>query len=187
MRFTRMDIPDVFLLEPRINYDSRGSFMESYRSDLFAESVGEYRFVQDNQSVSRAVGTVRGLHFQLTPRAQGKLVSCVRGAVLDVAVDIRRGSPTFGQHVKATLSGENGYQLWIPPGFAHGFCTLEPDSVVSYKVTDFYSHEHDKGLLWNDPELGIEWPVSAENAVLSDKDRKQPSLAVLDANFVYSR
>ncbi len=132
------------------------------------------------------VGTVRGLHFQLDPRAQGKLVRCIVGAIFDVAVDIRRGSPSYGQHVAAELSAENGCQLWIPPGFAHGFATLRPDTVIAYKVTDFYSAEHDRGLLWNDPALGIRWPVEPDWAVLSAKDRQQPELAALDAVFPYA-
>lgn len=165
--------------------DSRGYFSETFRLDVFRLNVGPVEFVQDNQSLSAEVGTVRGLHFQLDPRAQGKLVRCIAGAILDVAVDIRKGSPTYGQHVKAELSADNGCQLWVPPGFAHGFCTLEPNSILSYKVTDYYSPEHDRGLLWNDPDIGIEWPVAADKAVLSAKDKVQPRLAELETNFVY--
>ena len=132
------------------------------------------------------VGTVRGLHFQLKPRAQGKLVRCLVGSILDVAVDIRKGSPTYGQHVKVELSADNGQQLWVPPGFAHGFCTLEPNSVIAYKVTDYYSPEHDRGLRWNDPALAIDWPVTEDKAILSTKDRVQPLLSELDADFVYA-
>lgn len=129
---------------------------------------------------------MRGLHFQLNPKAQGKLVRCIFGAILDVAVDIRRGSPTYGQHVKVELSAENGIQLWIPTGFAHGFCTLQPNTVIVYKVSDYYSPEHDRGLRWDDPALGIDWPVTKDKAVLSAKDRTQPLLAELDANFDYA-
>src|SRR5690606_35750831 len=150
--------------------------METFREDLFQERAGAVRFVQDNQSFSAEAGTVRGLHFQLPPTAQGKLVSCAAGALFDVAVDIRRGSPTYGQHVVAELTAENGKQLWVPAGFAHGFCTLVPDTIISYKVTDYYSREHDRGLLWNDPAIGIDWPVTAAGAVLSDKDGRQPPL-----------
>jgi dTDP-4-dehydrorhamnose 3,5-epimerase len=157
--------------------------MEVFRHDLFQANVGSFEFVQDNQSLSAEIGTVRGLHFQLDPMAQGKLVRCVAGALLDVAVDIRHDSPTFGQHVTAELTAENGCQLWVPPGFAHAFCTLAPNTEINYKVTNYYSREHDRGLLWNDPALGIPWPVSAEKAVLSDKDKVQPKLAELAEIF----
>lgn len=185
MQFQKTSISEIILIIPKKFGDDRGYFSETFRADLFGENVGPAAFIQDNQSLSAEVGTVRGLHFQLDPRAQGKLVRCVAGAILDVAVDIRVGSPTYGQHVKAELTADNGHQLWVPPGFAHGFCTLEPNSIISYKVTDYYSQEHDRGLLWNDPELGIEWPVDVEAAVLSAKDKVQPRLADLGAVFVY--
>jgi len=159
--------------------------METFRHELFEANVGSFVFVQDNQSMSAEVGTVRGLHFQLEPKAQGKLVRCVAGAILDVVVDIRKGSPTFGQHVAVELTAENGKQLWVPPGFAHGFCTLAPSTEISYKVTNYYSAEHDRGILWNDPAIGIEWPIEAGKAILSDKDRKQPTLANLPDAFTY--
>ena len=179
MEILTTDIPDVLLLEiPRFG-DDRGFFSETFRSS-WLEGL---HFVQDNHSLSVDVGTVRGLHFQSPPFAQDKLVRVSRGAVLDVAVDIRRGSPTYGQHVAVELSADNWRQLLVPKGFAHGFCTLEPDTDVLYKVTDFYSLEHDLGLLWNDPALGIDWPVTAETAVLSDKDRSQPELTDLPAYF----
>lgn len=136
--------------------------------------------------MSAEVGTIRGLHFQLHPKAQGKLVRCLVGAILDVAVDLRRSSPTYGQHIKVELSADNGEQLWVPPGFAHGFCTLEPNSIIAYKVTDYYSPEHDRGLRWNDPALGIDWPIAQDKAVLSAKDQVQPLLSELDAAFVYA-
>ncbi|TDW25965.1 dTDP-4-dehydrorhamnose 3,5-epimerase [Rhizobium azibense] len=186
MQFERLSIPDVVLITPQRFGDERGYFMETFRASFFGEQIGDVEFVQDNQSLSADVGTVRGLHFQLVPRAQGKLVSCIAGAILDVAVDIRRGSRTFGQHVKAELSPRNGCQLWVPPGFAHGFCTLEPDSVISYKVTDYYSPDHDRGLLWNDPALNIDWPVTAERAILSAKDKLQPTLSAIESNFAYT-
>jgi dTDP-4-dehydrorhamnose 3,5-epimerase len=183
MKFEPTNIPEVIIVLPKKFSDTRGYFMETFRADLFEAEAGPFAFVQDNRSLSIEAGTVRGLHFQSDPRAQGKLVSCIAGALLDVAVDIREGSATYGKHVAIELSPENGIQLWIPPGFAHGFCTLKPNTMISYRVTDYYSAEHDRGLLWNDPELGIDWPVSAENAHLSEKDQKQPSLTNLKANF----
>lgn len=185
MQFNKLRIPEIVLIIPRKFGDHRGYFMETFRENLFQEHAGPVRFVQDNRSLSAEAGTVRGLHFQLPPRALGKLVSCTAGALLDVAVDIRKGSPTYGQHVSAELTAENGVQLWVPAGFAHGFCTLMPNTIISYKVTDYYSPEHDRGLLWNDPALGIDWPVSGENAVLSEKDRHQPTLADLPTSFVF--
>ncbi|CAN7722280.1 dTDP-4-dehydrorhamnose 3,5-epimerase [Rhizobium sp. LjRoot98] len=185
MQFQKTAISEVILITPKKIGDSRGYFSETFRLDIFAENVGNFELIQDNQSLSADIGTVRGLHFQLDPRAQGKLIRCIAGAIFDVAVDIRKGSSTYGRHVKAELTAENGHQLWVPPGFAHGFCTLEPNSIISYKVTDYYSPEHDRGLLWSDPELGIEWPVSAEGAILSGKDQVQPRLADLETNFVY--
>jgi dTDP-4-dehydrorhamnose 3,5-epimerase len=186
MNFEPTAIPSVILITPKKFGDSRGYFMETYRQALFAEHVGPVEFVQDNQSLSADVGTVRGLHFQLDPKAQGKLVRCIAGALLDVAVDIRVGSPTFGQWVSAELTAENGCQLWVPAGFAHGFCTLLPDTQISYKVTNYYSPEHDRGLLWNDPALGIDWPVKAEDAKLSAKDKEQPDLSGIGECFRYA-
>lgn len=179
MQFLRLAIEEVLMVTPKRIGDDRGYFMETFRQSLFAEQAGDFAFVQDNQSLSADRGTVRGLHFQREPRAQGKLVRCIAGAILDVAVDIRPGSATFGQHVAAELSEANGRLLWIPPGFAHGFCTLTDNTVVSYKVTDYYSPDHDRGLLWNDPALAIDWPVDGGAATLSDKDRRQPRLADL--------
>lgn len=165
--------------------DHRGYFVEVFKDDWFRENVADVTFVQENESMSAKVGTVRGLHFQLDPFAQGKLVRCLAGSIFDVVVDIRVGSPTFGKWYGAELSKENGAQLWVPAGFAHGFATLEPDSVISYKVTAPYSAEADRGLLWNDPAIGIEWPVELGDAVLSDKDKKQPTLANLSPSFRY--
>lgn len=185
MNFDRLDIPEVIHVRPKRVGDERGYFSETFRVDLFTEHAGDVKFVQENQSLSAQIGTVRGLHYQLSPKAQGKLVTCLSGAILDVAVDIRRGSPTYGCHVKAELSSRNGCQLWIPPGFAHGFCTLEPNTLISYKVTDYYSPEHDRGLLWNDSLLGIDWPVDYDAAVLSAKDKAQPNLTSIETDFVY--
>lgn len=185
MLFVRTAIKDVVIIQPKKFGDSRGYFMETFRQSLFAEQVEPVEFVQDNQSLSADVGTVRGLHFQLDPKVQGKLVRCIAGALLDVAVDIRKGSPTYGKHVAVELTAENGRQLWVPAGFAHGFCTLLPNTEISYKVTNYYSAEHDRGLKWDDPALGINWPVEAEKAKLSDKDLKQPLLVDLAESFVF--
>jgi len=181
-----MTIDDVILITPKKFGDPRGYFIETFRADIFESAIGLFTFVQDNRSYSAEAGTVRGLHFQIHPHAQGKLVSCSSGAILDVAVDIRAGSPTYGKFVAVELSAENALQLWLPPGFAHGFCTLVANTVVTYKVTDYYSAEHDRGLLWNDPALGIEWPVAADKAILSEKDRRQPTLAELPSSFIYA-
>jgi len=168
-----LEIAEVKVLIPKLFRDARGVFSETYNRRTMTEAGIAAEFVQDNQSLSSAQGTVRGLHFQISPRGQGKLVRVIRGAIFDVAVDIRAGSPTYGRHVHATLSDENRIQIWIPPGFAHGFCTLEPNTEVSYKVTDYYAPECDRGLQWDDASLGIEWPVDTGSATLSDKDRKQ--------------
>lgn len=176
----RFAIKGPALIRPKVHGDERGHFFEAFRQDLFQRDVDPVAaFVQDNQSLSRPAGTVRGLHFQLDPRAQAKLVRVLRGSILDVAVDIRPASPTYGQHVAVTLSAENRAQLYVPTGFAHGFCTLEPDTEVFYKTSDYYSPEHDRGLAWNDPALGIVWPVVEAAATLSDRDRKHPRLADL--------
>lgn len=185
MNIIDTSIPDVKILEPKVFGDHRGYFMESYNKKLFAELGLDYDFVQDNQSLSREVGVIRGLHFQLNPKAQLKLVRAVRGAIYDVVVDIRKGSPTYGKWTGVILSEYNHRQLLVPKGFAHGFCTLVPDCIVAYKVDEFYSPEHDGGILWNDPALGIDWPTSAP--ILSDKDTKHPTLAEADLNFVYEK
>jgi dTDP-4-dehydrorhamnose 3,5-epimerase len=163
-----------------VHGDARGYFFEAFRQDIFERDVAPgVAFVQDNQSLSAQTGTVRGLHFQLAPRAQAKLVRVLRGAILDVAVDIRPGSASFGRHVAVRLSAEEKNQLYVPAGFAHGFCTLEPDTEIHYKTSDFYSPEHDRGLAWDDPELGIDWPVGPDEAILSERDRRHPRLADL--------
>ncbi len=174
MEVVPTEIPDVKVITPRKYGDHRGFFSETYNRRALAEAGIDLEFVQDNHSLSVERGVVRGLHFQLPPFAQDKLVRVVRGAVLDVAVDIRRRSPTFGRHVSVVLSAEAWNQLLVPVGFAHGFCTLEPNTEVIYKVSNYYSPLHDRGLLWNDPELNIQWPVREDRAVLSDKDTKLP-------------
>jgi dTDP-4-dehydrorhamnose 3,5-epimerase len=178
-------IADVAIVTPRRFGDHRGYFSEVFKAGWFRQNISDTEFIQDNQSLSAQVGTVRGLHFQTDPFAQGKLVRCLAGALFDVAVDIRRGSPTFGKWVGVELTPDNGKQLWVPAGFAHGFCTLLPDTVIHYKVTAPYSPECDAGLAWDDPEIGIEWPFEGQ-AVLSEKDMKQPRLADLPPVFTYS-
>lgn len=179
MKIERLAIPDVVLITPKNFRDERGFFSETWNEQTLLAAGFDFRFVQDNHALSRAKGTVRGLHFQTPPKAQDKLIRCTRGAVFDVAVDIRRSSPTFGQHVAAVLSAENWSQLLVPKGFAHGYATLEPDTEIVYKVTDYYSPAHDKGLAWDDPALAIAWGFTRANAVLSDKDRMQPRLSEL--------
>ncbi|MGE0054065.1 MAG: dTDP-4-dehydrorhamnose 3,5-epimerase [Hyphomicrobium sp.] len=177
MKFERLAIPDVVLITPKMFRDERGFFSEVWTARSFSEAGLELDFVQDNHAFSKPKGTMRGLHFQLPPKAQDKLVRCTRGAILDVAVDIRRSSPTFGKHVSAVLSEENWQQLFVPKGFAHGYITLQSDTEVLYKVTEYYSPEHDRGVAWNDPAIGIDWGEVAANAVLSPKDKTQPKLA----------
>jgi dTDP-4-dehydrorhamnose 3,5-epimerase len=171
-----LDIPDVALISPSIHRDDRGFFSEVFR-DEWRSAFGAPRFVQDNHAFSVARGVLRGLHFQRPPHAQGKLVRCARGSILDVAVDIRSGSPTFGKHVSAVLSAENWRQLWVPIGFAHGYVTLEPNCEVLYKVTSPYNAASDGGVAWNDPALGIDWRVEAADIILSPKDERNPILA----------
>jgi dTDP-4-dehydrorhamnose 3,5-epimerase len=176
-------IPDVKVVVPKRFCDHRGYFCETYNRQRFSKAGIVTDFVQDNHSLSVAAGTVRGLHFQSPPFEQAKLVRVVRGRVLDVAVDIRRSSPTYGRHVAIELSSEDGRQLLIPVGFAHGFCTLVANTEIEYKVSAYYSAVHDRGLAFDDPELGIAWPVSPQEAILSDKDRRNPRLAELPAYF----
>jgi len=179
----RFEIPGPVLIQPKRLGDHRGFFLETYSSRNFAALGMADEFVQDNHSLSAAVGTVRGLHFQLPPYAQAKLVRVLRGRILDIAVDLRRSSPHYGRHVAAELSAENAVQLYIPIGFAHGFCTMEPDTEVAYKVSDFYAPESDRGLAWDDPDLALPWPVRPGEAQLSDKDRRQPRLSDLPPCF----
>lgn len=184
MEVIALEIPDVRILRPPRFRDARGFFSETYSGKAFAAAGIDIAFVQDNHSLSTRRWTVRGLHFQVPPHAQDKLVRVVRGSVLDVAVDLRRGSPTYGKHVKTLLSAQEWNQVFIPRGFAHGYCTLEADTEVLYKVSDYYSPEHDKGILWTDPDLGIDWPVGAGEAVVSEKDRRLPVLKDLPEIFV---
>ncbi len=170
-------IPDVKLVRVKRHSDSRGYFAETWNRRDFAAAGIDVDFVQDNVSLSKSIGTVRGLHFQRSPRAQAKLVRVVRGAVLDVAVDLRSASPTYGKHVGMELTAESGEQLFIPVGFAHGYCTLEPDTELAYKASDFYARDLDAGILWSDPALGIDWPLGGHAPVLSDRDTRHPLLA----------
>jgi dTDP-4-dehydrorhamnose 3,5-epimerase len=176
-------IPDILVLRPRRFADHRGFFSETFNARAFAKAGLPTDYVQDNHSLSRPKGTVRGLHFQIPPFAQAKLVRVVKGAMLDVAVDLRCGSPTYRASVSVVVSAEEWNQVYVPVGFAHGFCTLEDDTEVVYKVTDFYSAGHDRGVVWNDPDLAIAWPVSEGEAILSDKDRRLPRLRDLPAYF----
>jgi dTDP-4-dehydrorhamnose 3,5-epimerase len=186
MNYERLRIPDVILFAPQRIADARGFFSETFRQDVFDAVVGPSTFVQDNHSYSEDAGVIRGLHFQRPPHAQGKLVRVVRGAIFDVAVDIRIGSPTFGQHVGAMLSAQNWRQLWIPVGFAHGFCVLEPKTEVIYKASNYYSPADDLGIAFDDPALAIEWPVPPETAQLADRDRRHPKLEELQPYFRFA-
>jgi dTDP-4-dehydrorhamnose 3,5-epimerase len=185
MNVASLSIPDVKILEPERFGDQRGFFSETYNRRALAKWGIELEFVQDNHSLSRSSGTIRGLHYQSPPFAQDKLVRVSRGSILDVAVDLRQGSPTYGKHVAAVISAKAWNQVLVPIGFAHGFCTLEADTEIIYKVTNYYSPEHDHGVLWKDPALGIKWPVSEERAVLSSKDRCLPGLSEIVSPFAY--
>lgn len=181
MKVIETKLAGAVIIEPVIHGDNRGFFMESYNSNKLSEQGMHHTFVQDNHSLSVETGVIRGLHYQLNPKAQTKLVRVVAGAIYDVVVDVRRDSPTFGQWVGVHLSAENKRQLLVPQGFAHGFCTTAPNTEVLYKVDEFYSPEHDRGILWNDPALGIDWPT--DNPILSDKDQKHPLLKDAEINF----
>ena len=179
----RLEIEDVLLISPTKFGDRRGYFLETYSLAGYRDLGIDAVFVQDNQSFSATAGTVRGLHFQGPPAPQAKLVRVLRGSIFDVAVDIRRGSPTYGRWCGSVLNAERAEQIFIPRGFAHGFCTLEPDTEVAYKVDAYYSPECESGIQWNDPALGIEWPIDPAVAVLSDKDRKLQPLSDLASPF----
>ena len=178
-----LSIPVVKVLIPAVHRDHRGFLSEVYNEKTLAKAGIEFVFVQDNHSLSIEKGVVRGLHFQVPPFAQVKLVRVIRGSVFDVAVDLRRNSSSYGHHVSVVLSADAWNQVLIPVGFAHAFMTLERNCEVIYKVSDYYAPEHDKGLLWNDPELGIDWPISESEAILSEKDSKLPRLADLGTPF----
>ena len=185
MHVERLRIPEIRVLIPKKHGDRRGFFSEVYNRKTLASAGIAIDFVQDNHSLSAERGTVRGLHFQTPPFAQDKLVRVARGSVFDVAVDLRRGSPTYGRYVSAVLSAEAWNQILVPAGFAHGLMTLEPDTEIVYKVSEYYAPDHDAGLLWNDPALGIAWPIAENTAVVSEKDRGQPRLADFDTPFEY--
>jgi dTDP-4-dehydrorhamnose 3,5-epimerase len=181
MKVIETKLDGVVILEPDVFGDARGYFMESYNQQKLGQFGLDYLFIQDNQSLSAQAGTIRGLHYQLNPKAQTKLVRVLSGAIYDVVVDIRKNSPTFGQWIGVILSEDNKRQLLVPKGFAHGFCTLVKDTQVFYKVDEYYSPEHDRGILWNDPDLGIDWPTSAP--ILSEKDQRNPRLRDAEINF----
>ncbi len=185
MNFIRTDIPDVVIVEPIIHGDERGYFVETYRQDKLEAFLGyTINFCQDNESKSTK-GVLRGLHYQLHPAAQTKLVRVIQGSVLDVAVDIRKGSPTFGKHVAVELSSENKRQLLVPRGFAHGFVVLEEDTIFAYKVDNYYSPENDRGIAFDDPELHIDWQLPHNELKLSQKDKVQPKLHETNDLFEY--
>uniref|UniRef100_Q3AT88 dTDP-4-dehydrorhamnose 3,5-epimerase n=1 Tax=Chlorobium chlorochromatii (strain CaD3) TaxID=340177 RepID=Q3AT88_CHLCH len=172
-------IPEVLMLEPKVFGDERGYFFESFRQDVIEEHIGQVHFVQDNESKS-SYGVLRGLHFQKPPYTQSKLVRALFGKVLDVAVDVRHGSPTFGQHITCLLDSERKNMLWVPKGFAHGFVVLSPEAVFAYKCDNYYTPSHDAGIAWNDPALGIDWQLPLADVRLSSKDAAQPSLSSVD-------
>ncbi len=183
MNIFRTEIEGLLIIEPRVFRDSRGYFFESFNERDFAEQVAPVKFVQDNESQS-AYGVVRGLHFQKPPYAQAKLVRVISGRVLDVAVDLRTGSPTYGKYCAVELSGENQRQFYIPKGFAHGFSVLSEKAVFQYKCDNFYMPESEASVLWNDPEIGIDWKIPAEDVILSEKDSQSPLLKELDKIFI---
>ena len=183
MQIEPQSIPEVLLITPQKFGDNRGFFSETWNAPKLAALAFHHHFVQDNHSLSALPGTIRGLHCQIAPSVQGKLVRVIAGAIWDVAVDIREGSATYGQHVAVELSAENWRQLWIPGGFLHGFCTLKPDTQVIYKVTADYDRSAERGVIWNDPTLAHPWPVAPEHAILSDKDKLLPPLSACDSWF----
>jgi len=185
VEITPQSIPEVLLIKPALHGDERGYFCETYRQDRLQQATGRpIQLIQDNESRS-SKGVLRGLHFQLPPYAQSKLVRVIEGRVLDVAVDIRKGSPTYGGHVAAELSAENRHQLWIPRGFAHGFVVISEFAIFSYKVDNYYVPTHDRGIAFDDPALNIDWKLPKAQLKLSEKDRKQPQLSELAEGFQY--
>lgn len=185
MKTTETPLDGVLVIEPDVFGDHRGWFTETYNEAKYIEAGIDINFVQDNHSFSASKGTLRGLHYQLSPKAQTKLVRCTKGIIYDVAVDIRKGSPTFGQWFGLELSADNKKQLLVPKGFAHGFMTLTEDVEVQYKVDEIYSPEHDRGIIWNDPRINIEWPIDIK-PILSGKDEGAPKLEETENNFVWS-
>lgn len=183
MKKIETKLQDAYILEPTVYGDHRGFFLESYNQETLKELGIDIEFIQDNHSLSETVGTLRGMHYQLAPKAQTKLVRVTRGSIYDVIVDIRNGSPTYGQWQGFILSAENKRQLLVPKGFAHGFCTITANTEVQYKVDELYSPEHDCGIAWDDVELGVDWPTT--NVILSEKDTKHPTLANAKNNFVW--
>ncbi|MEH7238316.1 dTDP-4-dehydrorhamnose 3,5-epimerase [Bacillus sp. JJ1562] len=183
MRKIPTKLKDVFILEPDVYGDHRGFFMESYNLNKFTKLGIDFDFKQDNHSLSKEAGTIRGLHYQLPDKAQTKLVRALTGAIYDVVVDIRKGSPTYGEWVGVILSESNKRQILVPKGFAHGICTLVENTQIMYKVDEYYSPEHDRGIVWNDPTLNIEWPV--KNPILSEKDQSLPLLKDAENSFLY--
>ncbi len=182
MTFTETDIQGLYIVEPKLWRDDRGYFFESYNKKLFEEAGIAAQFVQDNQSLSLR-GTLRGLHAQRNPFAQGKLVRVIKGRVMDVAVDIRTGSATYGRHIAVELSEHNNRMFWVPPGFLHGFVTLEDDTVFTYKVTNLYSKASEIGVMWNDPDLGIDWGIPEDEIILSEKDKVLPAFRDFTSPF----
>jgi len=184
MKVERFSIKDVVLFTPKKLGDSRGFFMETFKQDFMDEALGKrVVFVQENHSQSNAAFTLRGLHFQSPPMAQAKLIRCTKGEMLDVVVDVRKGSRTYGKHLKASLTAENGAQLYVPAGFLHGFVTLRENTEVQYKCTDYYSQDYEGTVFWNDEDLGIDWGVTPESAILSDRDSVAPRLKDISLPF----
>ena len=183
MKITALSIPDIKLIEPKVFKDKRGVFMESYSKRSFEQGGIECDFVQDNYSLSINAGVIRGLHFQHPPFAQAKLIWVTKGRIWDVALDLRKASPTYGQHVSIELSHKTPQMLFIPVGFAHGFATMEPNSEVQYKTDNYYAPDHDAGILWSDPDIAIDWPVKSGDVILSDKDAALPAFADFQNNF----
>jgi dTDP-4-dehydrorhamnose 3,5-epimerase len=187
MQIERLAIEDILVVVPTKQADHRGFFSETYRNDVLAAEGVKINFVQDNHVYSAERGVLRGLHFQVPPRAQGKLVRCTRGAILDVVVDVRKGSPTWARHVATELTAANWKQLWVPPGFAHGYVTLEPNCEVIYKVTDYWTPDCERGVAWNDPDLGIDWRFGESKLILAEKDRAFPPLREAEPMFHYDQ
>jgi dTDP-4-dehydrorhamnose 3,5-epimerase len=187
MLIERAAIDSILLLVPIKRCDARGFFSEVYRRDILAAEGVQAEFVQDNHVFSAERGTLRGLHFQTPPKAQGKLVRCTHGAILDVAVDIRKGSRTYGHHVATELSATNSKQLWVPPGFAHGYLTLEARCEVIYKVTEYWAPDCERAIAWDDPNLAIDWGILAADVILADKDRSNPRFSEVEPAFSYDQ